>query len=120
MNLPEDDTLVIVPPVSREHTGIWINKLITTATLCASLGVWCIFGLVVAGITVRIIVGDFTFRTNGSYLGWIVIYLAVVIAVISHWALTMELPPYVPKWQIQKEIDREDPFDPVPYDKFGR
>lgn len=110
---PDDSTLVITPPVSREHTGIWLNKLITNAGLFASLGAWCIFGLIAAGLIIRIAVGDFVFRVSSTYLGLVTFSLGIVIGLIIWYAMTLELPPYVPRWQVKEPPSREDPYDEI-------
>lgn len=117
---PYDKTLTIVPTPSKPHEGIWLNNLATTLTLSAAFGLVAIVVIAATAFAIRVAVGDYIFRMDVGYLGWVSLYLAACCLSVIYYALSLELPSYVPRWEIEKKPEWEDPYDPSDYKHFGR
>lgn len=112
---PDDSSLVLTPPNPPEERGKRINNLISTITLSAAFGLVAIAIIAAAIFTVRIVAGDYSFQLNISYLGYAILYLAAVVIALIYCSLSLELPPYTPRWLIEKEPGLEDPYDEFKY-----
>ena len=114
MQHPDDPSLVITPPNPPEERGKKINNLISTVTLSAAFALVVIAIIIATAFAIRIAVGDYIFRMDIGYLGYVTLYLAAVVVALIYYSLSLPLPEFKPRWEIEKKPEWEDPYDKSP------
>jgi len=112
---PDDPSLIIKPNQLRDPNGSWLDSIVSGVITTAAASAFMVAFLIIVGAVVSITVGKDDFHSNIVYLAAVGAYLAFITVLMIIYARTIKLPPYVPRWQVQKEEKFEDPYDQFKY-----